>query len=253
MRSSRLLLADIRGMYRLLGDARELRDRPIEQDRVLADGLAKLVGCDQAFAARFDEFSDRGRTRPAGFVPGTDLDPNVARFGAWVRIGRNIEQDPMVTLTRGIKGHAAVSRSLLMPMEGWQDWDVYEAVVEPSRVGDCLVLWYRYPNSDAIRGWSIQRRLGEPDFNARETALLGLAAEEMAELHRIGRLEPPRLLEGLPPRLRELAEALTTEMSQKQIADAMGISYETLRSYAKHLYARAGVNGRESLIARMRG
>lgn len=59
-------------------------------------------------------------------------------------------------------------------------------------------------------------------------------------------------VETLPARLQKLAPLFLTGLSQKQMAQQTGLSYHTVRSYAKELYARLGVGSREQLIAKLR-
>ena len=60
----------------------------------------------------------------------------------------------------------------------------------------------------------------------------------------------PRLsLDGLPPRMAELARQLCAGASEKQIAAALGLSYQSVRTYVKRLYRRLGVRSRAELFA----
>lgn len=57
----------------------------------------------------------------------------------------------------------------------------------------------------------------------------------------------------LSARERELAVLLAMGHSPAEAAERMAISLATLRTYAKSVYARTGVNGREGLVALLRG
>ena len=53
---------------------------------------------------------------------------------------------------------------------------------------------------------------------------------------------------ALPPRLLTLAQHLTTGRTLKQIAREMGVTYDTVRSYTKPLYAHYGVHTRAAFV-----
>lgn len=56
----------------------------------------------------------------------------------------------------------------------------------------------------------------------------------------------------LPPRLQLLTPLFLTGLSQKQIAQHTGLSYHTVRSYSKEIYARLAVSSREELVVKIR-
>lgn len=70
--------------------------------------------------------------------------------------------------------------------------------------------------------------------------------------------EPPgdeactRVLAELPTRLRTLAPLYLTGFSQKEMAQHTGLSYHTVRSYSKEIYAHFKVSSREELAVKLR-
>ena len=61
------------------------------------------------------------------------------------------------------------------------------------------------------------------------------------------------LIDTLPTRLQRLAPLLLTGLNQKQIAAQEGLSYHTVRSYTKELYATLEVSSRQELMVKLRG
>ena len=58
---------------------------------------------------------------------------------------------------------------------------------------------------------------------------------------------------GLPPRQAEVLRCVLRGMGDKQVADATGISVNSVRSHMRHLFARFGSNDRVELILHMFG
>lgn len=55
----------------------------------------------------------------------------------------------------------------------------------------------------------------------------------------------------LPPRMAELARHLAEGLSDSEIAAETGLTYRTVRTYVRRLYARLGVHSRAQLIRRV--
>ncbi|WP_372659244.1 LuxR C-terminal-related transcriptional regulator [Hydrogenophaga sp.] len=77
--------------------------------------------------------------------------------------------------------------------------------------------------------------------------------QAQAGLHRpeVQRLATP-LQEALSEREHEILRALANAMSNKRIAQALGVSPETVKWHLKNVYAKLGVYGRDDAVARAR-
>jgi DNA-binding NarL/FixJ family response regulator len=53
----------------------------------------------------------------------------------------------------------------------------------------------------------------------------------------------------LPPRLRRLFELYLTGLSEKEAADRLHLSWETVHSYTRDLHRKLGVGSRAQLLA----
>ena len=80
-----------------------------------------------------------------------------------------------------------------------------------------------------------------------------LAARRLAELPQSiadSSLDPMRM-EALPRSLRRVAQLLMGDLSEKQIAAELGLTYHTVHTYARRIYKHCQVQGRIELMARI--
>lgn len=252
-KSQTLRLSEVRRVFRLLGDVRELRHDQARQELLIVDTLVELLNADHGFALRFDGYRPGRPTRIEMAVPCSQQDPLMLRYlQDWGRRS-SLDDDPNVVLTRPRARATVVSRmSGMMTPEQMRTWRIYEELWEHERLCDVLVAFFRYPRSDRVRGYAMHRTHGKVPYGRRDLRLARLFCDELLRLHRAGKLEPPPVVTSLPPRLRRPADLMLGGLSQKQIADEMGLSYQTVRSYSKQLYDMLGVHSREQLSERLR-
>lgn len=58
----------------------------------------------------------------------------------------------------------------------------------------------------------------------------------------------PRIVRITPRQLDILRELLADGAEGREIAERLGVSYETVRSHMRHIYSAAGLDRREQLI-----
>jgi DNA-binding CsgD family transcriptional regulator len=92
-------------------------------------------------------------------------------------------------------------------------------------------------------------------FVACGCAIAGLGIRRRRQLHRrsgggkpILRFDPSRV-RYLTPREREVARLAARQLPNKQIADALCVSIETVSTHIKRIYSKLGVNSRTALAA----
>jgi uncharacterized protein YerC len=250
--SKTLTLQDLRSMFRILGDARELKHDKVQQEQVIVDGLCNILGASLGWASGFSGFLPGRTTKIEHFVPGEVQSNKVLGvIQDWSSLHR-MDEDPMVSLSCPSRKNADVTcRSKKLTTDQWAKTDIYEAVVDPIDAVDSLVLWFRYPQSDRIRGYAMQRLGRQREFSDKDVELARLFAEELFVLFTENHLEPAGEITALPNRLQSLLPLLLGGKSQKQIARESGLSYQTVRSYTRELYDLLRVDSRQALIAKV--
>jgi DNA-binding CsgD family transcriptional regulator len=141
--------------------------------------------------------------------------------------------------------HRVVSPAELHPMP------FYEEVLDPGRVADILVCFYRRRPWDETAGDALQRLDLAPRFEPRAHRVGRLFIVELSRLYREGELEPTQpSAPELSPRQKQILPELLAGSAPKQIARELGLRTHTVRDDIKDLYRRLGVCGREERMAR---
>jgi DNA-binding CsgD family transcriptional regulator len=89
------------------------------------------------------------------------------------------------------------------------------------------------------------RPFGDRPFSERETSLVRVFHEELGRLWSGTREALPS--RSLTPRLRDTLRHLLAGMTEKEIADVLNLSRQTVHDYVKALYRRYGVGSRSQL------
>lgn len=250
--SQRLRLSDVRDVFRLLTDVRELRHDPRQQEMLIVDAMVKLLDADFGHAIRYANFRPDRATAVKQVTYGSVQDRTVCAYISEFGRKHDINDDPIKHVTWDKAGPVyTTTRAAEIQFKDLRRYKIFEEMVEPARIHDAMFTFFRYPGSHDTRGYSFVRTLDKPEFTEREKRITHLLCHELYELYLLGSLEERNPLDTLPPRLARTAEGLLTGLSQKKIADQYSLSYETVRSYTKELYERLHVSSREELMAKL--
>jgi len=142
---------------------------------------------------------------------------------------------------------AIYSRQQLIGDDEWYAGEHFRTVRTPLGLDGAIYAGLRDRQAGVWIGSGLHRRIGQPQFSDQEVAivrtyLLGIAPlfESFGEAAQGGAM----FLAGLSRRQRELVFALLDGLSAKQIAHRMGLTTQSVQTYTKRLFAKAGVSGR---------
>jgi DNA-binding CsgD family transcriptional regulator len=255
--SKNLRLRDVRAVFRLIGECREVGlDSTLWRTHMFTE-LLRLTGGKVAMGGptlMHDNFAG-GQPLPVLDV-GWDgareqkifhqymldrmhlRDPAISRFGA-----------QLATLPAGVKSHTR-SRRQLADDRSWYASAAFCDYLRPSGVDDGLMSLVVVADGRA-HGIALFRPPGERRFTPRDRRLLHLFHTELAP-HLRADLAPPGCdpISSLSPRLREVLACLLEGDSETQAAKRLGLTPATAHQYIKALYRHLAVGSRAELMAR---
>lgn len=253
----RLYAADVKALLALMGELHDLAEEPAACRQHLIRTLRRLTEAHLAVWALLQEPQRGSKRAPWRIEAIADTGwPRAAEADA-ARHCLDSGRDPMQIIARR-KG--AVVTAARQELIGDRQWYALPQVSEVRRgcgTDDCIYSLHRLEDGEGIllavhRAWGDRRR-----FGARERLLLHLLNGELGSIYRMG----ARLAGGAPdtrpadarqltPRMRQTLDLLLSGASEKQAAEKLGVSPNTLHVYVRGLYKHFRVNTRAELLAR---
>jgi DNA-binding CsgD family transcriptional regulator len=246
--SVRLRLSEVRAVFRLIGECRELGDDSIAWRRHLVDGAARLTGARVGMCGEI-VLADADYTHPQVALGWEDGQAAVWHGYLTEHVGKDdlfwhrVRSDGAMLKTVRRCDYVADHEwyQLSSVDESWRSADV-DRIILSGRMFRAIV-----PTLD---GLVMLRAWGEQRFSERECRLIELLHDELAWL--IGRQlaaahEPGP--SGLSRRKREVLECLLEGDSDKCIALRLGISAATVSEYVTDVLRHFGVSSRSQLLA----
>jgi DNA-binding CsgD family transcriptional regulator len=236
--SSRLRLKDVRAMFRLVGEVREMGADPDVWRPHMVRSLRTLL------AAQFVVSSEiHFRKSPReGFVRVTDIGWISDTEGAVCKSHDQREQDNFEDFWVAPAKEPPAEASDLIPVKPKLD-------VHAGR--SFILSQYALKHAGAVDQLGVHRAWGDEPFTPADHRLVRLLHIELGRLWRkdaLRRAKDPAT--ALPPRLTQTLEELLLGRSEKEIALRLELSRHTIHNYVKALHQRFGVSSRGELLAR---
>jgi len=243
---AKLTLRDVRVVFRLLSEVRELGAAPVHWRAHVAAGLLRLTNADTCLAAEAVLGRNSRGPRWIGTVVAGLADPRlVSIYQALVQHGAfGFELDP-ARLANRTNTTINTTRSEIAVGRPWgqrSDWD-------PWRTLDCeyFICSNQYvPTWRCVHIIVLTRSSRRRAFNQREVRLVSLFHAELGRLLRQRQRHPDV---GLAPQLRRTLECLASGLSEREVALQLGMSPHTVHDHVKRLYRRFQAHSRAQLLA----
>lgn len=230
--NGKLDLLHVCQLIRLLEEAREILAAYPEREQYLVIGVARIVGAALAGSVL------QGESTHADFKHSTRT------FAPLVHAIMDITPaQPGATITVTWNELVAERRSDLID------------TAQPGGPGSCEVIFssVRLWIPSGVHGLVLYRGPEGPAFSQDECNLVRVFHAACASLLRL----PARVgddavdCEGLSPRQRQTLGLVLRGLSDKEIADDLGISRYTVNQYTKAIYRHYAVSSRSQLLARL--
>ncbi len=248
-KSQRLSLEDVRAVWRLLGECRELGADNVAWPHHFLEGMCRLLHaqigiCHETLLAP-DGFMETLGWADTGWTTAADRE-------IFLLLIRNQEQRKPILrrLASALREEKVCRCEDAIDDPEYYRSSLYQDYFRPARL-DPNVNCGRFTPGGTFHYGVFQRPLGERRFSDRETALLRLAHEELVPLigTALATVREPGLAD-LAPRQRQVLACLLEGDGEKQVASRLGIGFATVHTYVKALYRHFRVAGRAELLAR---
>jgi DNA-binding CsgD family transcriptional regulator len=250
-KSQRLRLSEVRRVYHLIWECRELGADAHEWRRHLLTGLLPLIGMRVALSletplsmplvpAAYDEAVEVGWPSTAARMMSREY-----------LLHEGPAHDPFLKAFMLLPGRLVTrSPGQVIGDRAWFGCAVYNEFFRPAGIGDGGMSRQVIAAGRALHCLAFFRSLGERPVESRERRLVHLVQQEIGPLIG-GPLASGREpgLSGLAPRLRQVLACLLEGDGEKQIALRLGVSQPTVHQYVTTLYRHFGVGSRAELLA----
>ena len=252
-KSQRLRLREVRNVFRLIGECRELGADPNGWWLHLLQGAARLTGAQVGVGGEIRITPDGPQMlRPIDFGwAGERERASFLRYQAENCLASDHLFARFVERLRRA-GRVTVRRDQLIPDSEWYRSVHFNEYVRVCGIDHNLVSLHAASQvaPASLSLINVYRSPGERAFDRRSLRLVHLLQRELCP--RIGRQlasarEPSAA--DLAPRARETLQCLLDGDSAKQAASRLRISHETVNQYVKTIYRHFGVNSRGELLA----
>jgi DNA-binding CsgD family transcriptional regulator len=250
--SERLRLGDVRAVFHLLGEVRELGDDPTAWQRHLSGRLAGMFGARLVLTGESILARVRGPVLPVVMAEFGWVDEKERGFF----LGHVVTLDwdtfphmPPYFLRLAAQGAVCRRRRELTDDGPWYRWHHALEIRAGTDQDDLLLATRWLPGIDGQYNISLFRAWGDRPFRVSQRRLLSLLIMELTQLWEPdpGRTDP---FAEMPARCRQTLERLLAGDSEKQVAARLGVSAHTVHVYVKALHRHFGVSSRGELLAR---
>ena len=251
-KSDTLRLSDVRAVYRLIGECRDLGNEPGLWHRRMLEGLGLLFGALHAAGGESWWKRPDHAVRPVTiYSVSADPAPDAA-FRAYARI-EGPGRDPILQAIQKLSDRLLTrTRTQLVSDDEWYRSVTFNQYRKVGGLDHELISVFQVSDDGATSVIALNRALGDRDFSPREKRLLNFFHAELGRLIRgslVSATQPS--IEQLTPRLLETLAYLLDGHSEKQVAARLGLSLATVHQYVTILYRRFGVKSRAQLLARI--
>ena len=251
-RSKRLTLREVRAVFRLVGECRELGADVAAWRRHLAAGLCRLTGAQVGVAAEI-EYSRRAynhalHVEDVGWACPADRRRVLDDFVGSGLYGRDLSAERF--FCRRPDQFRTVRRAQIIPDAEWGRSVEFNDFVRRGGLDLGILSRQVFGGGERTNTVILYPSFGEVPLSERVRRLVHLTQQELGPLlgTALATAGDPGWSD-LPPRWRQTLDCLLDGDSEKQAALRLGISRQTAHQYVKGLYRHYGVSSRAELLA----
>jgi DNA-binding CsgD family transcriptional regulator len=237
----RLRLRDVRNVFRLIGEVREIGGDPKAWRPHMVKRLCGILECEIVISSEVHARTTKtpGKLRVIDLGWGCDSEDNL-----WaIQTERDDENLETWRLYAGQPAEAGADDAVDVPVRP----------IKPVYGGKAFVLsQFRLPHINAVDQLGLHRAFGDAPFSSAEHRLIRLFHVELGRFWKKDALrDAGNPHHDLPPRLSQTLTELLAGHSEKEIAAKLELSRHTIHNYVKALHQRFEVSSRGELLAKV--
>lgn len=254
-KSRGLSIADVRAVFHLLNDLRDLGAQPIAWKRHMLRELCRLIGGQVGISVQTFDAAAVDLTRSIVTDIGWAGEKERNRWLAYCR-QNNLGVDPsraeIMRLMVGGRPFVRV-REQLCPDRPWYSSDHVQITRRESDVDSFIFSYRRLINPERHHWLYLLRPWNDRPFEARQRRLVRMFHTELGLIldHDVLRVTQDGPVKHFSPRLRQTLDLLACGLSEKQVAQRLTCSYNTIHGYVKELHKKLCVNTRSELLVKV--
>lgn len=235
----RLRLRDVRNVFRLIGELRELGGDPKIWRPHMVKRLRAMFAVEVVISSEVHAQTTKtpGKLRVIDIGWGCDSEDNLWDI-------HSERDDENLEAWRLAAGHIpeTAADAVVVPVRP----------IAPVYGGKSFVLsQYSLPHINAVDQLGLHRAFGDAHFSSAEHRLVRLFHSELGRLWKRDVLrDAGNPHQDLPPRLSQTLAELLSGKSEKEIAARLELSRHTIHNYVKALHQRFEVSSRGELLAK---
>ncbi len=242
----RLKSTEIRDVLRLLGEVRELGSQPDRWRLHAIRGLAKLTGARVCIAG--EHFLNKEKPEETWLVGLGDVgwEGNQSQIFYQFLADGGMARDPLHVAILGLPKRAFTRRRRdLVADENWYSAAATTTARRGADVDDTIYSRWPLP----LAGWGnmfmLMRSWNAAPFSARDRLIVSFFHRELGRVWR----SSAGPAADLPPRLRQTLQLAAEGLTEKKIAQKLGVSVHTAHDFFRRLYRHFEVKTRAQLLA----
>jgi len=245
---------EIRSIFRLVNECCEHWDHPDEWQEILLHGVMDIFEIGVAVIQVIEPGDEAHKPQVLPIASTGWKNAEDERLYLDSLIGENRPRLPNVdkALDPALlhDGTLVFSRPMIVPDDMWYSSAFYRHFVEPIGLDEWVSSFRMAPQLKSVVMIGGNRFLGDDPIAAHRIALLGILAEEITPLlgTRLS-LRGQLSKEGLTSRQRQTLDLLLDGLSEKQVANTLGLSKATIHDYIVQLHRHFVVSSRGELLS----
>lgn len=247
-KSEQLWWDDVRRVFRLIGEVRELGRNMDAWNQHMLDELSRMIGANVAFSAEAcmpftDSAEDYVSFRDQGWGTGNERE-------AWISSCDLYDDNPTAAWLRNVGDRSfTFPRQVFASDRNWYQSPYASDYLRQANIDQFLISNRAIHSLRVVHVIQFQRPWQAPAFGEKEISFIKLFHDELAHLWETqGREDPMR---GMPAYLRRTLNEIERGLSEKEIAAQLELSPSTIHSYVKTIMRQTKVRSRAQLMAKL--